>query len=278
MNITVFGAAGLLGNALKRECHDPLAEFDLPYPDLRNEFQVREAVLHERPDWIILAAAHTDVDDCEAHRDLAFQVNRDGAVNVAKAAKESGAKLLFLSTDYVFDGKKTTPYEADDPRAPESQYGESKAEAEVEIMDVLESACIVRTSWMFGVGGKCFPDMILNLASSRAELDVVMDQRGCPTYNVDLAQVIFKLCHKGAKGIIHVTNHGDCTWFDFAREIVARAGLTTKINPTTSDKFVRPAKRPKYSVLSSASLKQYQITMPTWQDALQRYLAERNPS
>ena len=102
------------------------------------------------------------------------------------------------------------------------------------------------------------------------------DQRGCPTYTVDLARAIIELCRKNAQGIVHITNQGDCTWFDFAQEIVRKTGLATKINPTTSDKFVRPAKRPKYSVLSNASLKQYQITMPTWQDALQRYLVERN--
>jgi dTDP-4-dehydrorhamnose reductase len=274
MNITVFGSAGLLGNALKRECHDVLTEFDLPYPDLRNKSQVYEAISQARPDYIVLAAAYTDVDACESNRELAFDVNCRGAENVAGAAKECGSKLLFLSTNYVFDGTKTTPYETGDTRAPRSVYGSSKAEAEVRILNVLPSACIVRTSWMFGVGGKCFPDTILNLASSRTELDVVTDQRGCPTYSLDLARTIFQLCHKDAKGIVHATNQGDCTWFDFARAIVAGAGLPTKINPTTSDKFVRPAPRPKYSVLSSASLKQFQITMPTWQDALQRYLAE----
>jgi dTDP-4-dehydrorhamnose reductase len=131
---------------------------------------------------------------------------------------------------------------------------------------------------VFGAGGRCFPETILKLALTKSEIDVVTDQRGCPTYTVDLARAIIQLCRKNAQGIVHTTNQGDCTWFEFAREIVAVAGLPTKINPTTSDKFVRPAKRPKYSVLSRASLKHYQLTMPTWQDALQRYLAERNSS
>lgn len=246
--------------------------------DLRNHAQVDDAIASGHPDWIALAAAYTDVDGCENNRELAFDVNCRGAVAVASAAKKYGAKLLFLSTDYVFDGTKKTPYEIGDARAPRSVYGASKAEAEVRILEILPEVCIVRTSWLFGAGGKCFPDTILKLAATRSELDVVTDQRGCPTYTVDLARSIIQLCRKDAKGIVHVTNRGNCTWFDFAREIVAKAGLPAKVNPTTSDKFVRPAERPKYSVLSSASLEQYQCTMPSWQDALQRYLAERNSS
>jgi len=277
MKVTVFGATGLLGKSLLREWRDdqvvPLSSKDA---DLRNESQVREVVERTRPDWIVLAAAYTDVDGCESNKELAFDVNCRGAVNVARAAKQLQSKLIFLSTDYVFDGSKTSPYEINDPPAPQSVYGASKAEAEIEILKILPAACILRTSWIFGVGGKCFPDSILKLAWTKSDIDVVDDQRGCPTYTVDLACAIIQLCRKNVEGIVHVTNQGDCTWFDFAREIVKKTGLATKISPVTSDKFVRPAKRPKYSVLSSASLKQHQITMPAWQDALERYLAERN--
>jgi len=276
MKVTVFGATGLLGKSLLREWRDdqvvPLSSKDA---DLRDESQVGEVVERTRPDWIVLAAAYTDVDGCESNKELAFDVNCRGAVNVARAAKQFPSRLIFLSTDYVFDGNNTSPYEIDDPRAPQSVYGASKAEAEIEILKILPAASIVRTSWVFGVGGKCFPGTILKLASTKSEIDVVDDQRGCPTYTVDLACAIIQLCRKNVEGIVHVTNQGDCTWFDFAREIVKKTGLATKISPVTSDKFVRPAKRPKYSVLSSASLKQHQITMPTWQDALERYLAER---
>ncbi len=276
MKALVFGATGLLGKALTRAWPDDrVTGLGSKDADVRNESQVRDAIERSQPDWVILAAAYTDVDGCETNRELAFEVNCHGAANVARAAKEYGAKLMFLSTDYVFDGTKRTPYEVDDPRAPRSVYGASKAEAEIKILEIMPSACILRASWIFGVGGKCFPDTILRLASGRSELDVVTDQRGCPTYTVDLARAITQLCEKDAKGIVHATNRGDCTWFDFAREIVADAGLDTKINPTTSDKFIRPAERPKYSVLSSASLEQYRLAMPSWQDALQRYLAER---
>jgi len=276
MRITIFGSTGLLGKALMQEWkEDEVAGFGSADGDICNEKEVAGLVRRSRPDWIILAAAYTNVDGCESNRDLAFNVNCHGAVNVAHAAREHGARLLFLSTDYVFDGTKTTPYATDAPRAPCSVYGQSKAEAEVQIGVVLPESCIVRTSWLFGAGGKCFPDTILKAAVSRQQLEVVGDQRGSPTYTVDLAHTIVQLCRKGAGGIVHATNRGECSWFEFARAIVAGAGLTTAVLETTSDKFARPAKRPKYSVLSPASLEKYGVSMPDWQDALRRYLAER---
>ena len=243
--------------------------------DIRDVRQVDAAVTEFKPDQIVLAAAYTDVDGCESNRELAFEVNCHGAENVALAAKQYGSKLLFLSTDYVFDGRKTSPYEVDDVRTPRSVYGQSKAMAEMEVQGILPDCCIARTSWLFRAGEKCFPDTILKLAATRGALDVVNDQRGSPTYTPDLAKAIIELCQRDARGIVHVTNSGDCTWFDFAREIVAGAGLSTEVRPTTSDQFVRPAERPKYSVLSGVSLKEYGIEMPSWQDALRRYLKER---
>src|SRR6185369_4478871 len=200
--------------------------------------------------------------------------NYRGAVNVAQAAKQHGARLLFLSTDYVFDGAKTTPYGTGDPRSPHTVYGQSKAEAEAQLETLLQ-CCIVRTSWLFGTGGKCFPDTILKLAAIRPRLEVVGDQRGSPTYSVDLARALIQLCRQGASGMVHVTNGSECSWYEFASEIIARSGLDTIVRETTSDKFVRPAERPKYSVLSPESLEKRGIAMPGWQDALQRYLAER---
>jgi dTDP-4-dehydrorhamnose reductase len=277
MRVTIFGATGLLGRELMREWqHDQVTGLGSKDADLRDPRQVLAAVERTRPEWIILAAAYTDVDGCESDRELAFAVNCHGAVNVAQAAKQCGSRLLFLSTDYVFDGAGTTPYETGHPRAPLGMYGKSKAEAELQLSNMLPDCCIARTSWLFGVGGKCFPDTILKLAASRPQIDVVDDQHGSPTYAVDLARAIIALCARGAKGIVHVTNAGECTWFEFAQEIVRQAGLKTMVRPTTSEKFVRPARRPKYSVLSPKSLEQYDVTMPQWQDALQRYLSERN--
>ena len=272
----IIGATGLLGKALTHEWRgDEVVGLGSRDVDIRDADKVREVVESHRPDWIVLAAAYTNVDECESHPDLALAVNRDGAVNVAQAAKQTGAKLLFLSSDYVFDGKKTSPYEAEDLRDPQSVYGRSKAEAEVRLLEVLPECCIARTSWLFGTGGKCFPDTILKLAASRPALDVVNDQRGCPTYSVDLSRAIVQLCRSHASGIVHVTNAGECSWFDFAREIVKGGGLATEIRPVSSQQMARPAPRPAYSVLSPKSLLRYGVTVPTWQDALQRYLRER---
>jgi len=276
MKVLVLGATGLLGKPLMREWSgDGVVGLGSRDVDIRDEARVHDVVRNHHPDWIVLAAAYTDVDGCESNQDLAFAVNRNGAANVARAAREAGAKLLFVSSDYVFDGRKTSAYEIEDQRNPQSVYGRTKAEAEQELLQVLPDCCIARTSWLFGVGGKCFPDTILKLASTRPSLDVVNDQRGCPTYTVDLARAIIALCRKNASGIVHVTNADACTWFEFAREILRSAGLATEVRPVTSQQFVRPAPRPANSVLSATSLHHYGIELPEWQDALPRYLRER---
>lgn len=277
MRALILGATGLLGKDLLREWKgEDVVGVGSNDVDIREARRVEEFVGELRPDWIVLAAAFTDVDGCESKQALAFSVNRDGAVHVAEAARKIGSKMLFVSSDYVFDGKKMSPYEVDDPRNPQSVYGRTKAEAEERLLKSLPGCCIARTSWLFGIGGKCFPDTILKLAATRPALDVVNDQRGSPTYSVDLARAIIKLCHKDATGIVHVTNAGNCTWFDFASEIVKQAGLSTEIRPTNSEKMARPAPRPEYSVLSATSLHRYGIEMPRWENALQRYLKERN--
>jgi dTDP-4-dehydrorhamnose reductase len=277
MKVAILGASGLLGRALLHEWSgDEVIGLGSRDVDIRDAEGVRNTFEKTRPHWIVLAAAYTDVDGCEAHPDLAFAVNRDGAVNVAQAAKQVNAKLLFLSSDYVFDGNKNVPYEIDDARNPQSVYGCAKAEAELRLLEVLPGCCIVRTSWLFGVGGRCFPDTILKLAATRPALDVVDDQRGCPTYCIDLARAIIGLCRKDACGIVHATNAGDCSWFEFAREIIKSAMLTSEVRPVSTRQMARPAPRPAYSVLSGASLQSLGITMPGWPDALRRYLVERS--
>lgn len=278
MRVTLFGASGLLGQELVRELsadpiNDLLTALSSQDADLRDPTRVRERIRDSRPDWVILSAAYTDVDGCESHRDQAFAVNCEGAVNVAQAARAAGARLLFLSTDYVFDGTKRSPYEITDARCPTCVYGESKARAEERLQEILPEVCIARTSWLFGHGGKCFPATILKLASTRPEISVVNDQRGSPTFTSDLASALVQLCRANAQGIVHVTNSGNCTWFDFAAEIVHAAGLPTKVNPVTTAEFPRPARRPAYSVLSPDSLHALNIHMSSWHDALRRYLA-----
>jgi dTDP-4-dehydrorhamnose reductase len=154
-------------------------------------------------------------------------------------------------------------------------YGRSKAEAEIRLLELMPDCCILRSSWLCGVGGKCFPDTILKLAASRPSIDVVNDQRGCPTFTVDLARAIIQLCRQNTRGIVHVINRGDCSWFEFAGEIVRAAGLATEVRPVSSRQMARPAPRPAYSVLSSKSLEKFGVSMPAWQDALRRYLDER---
>ena len=283
MRVTLFGASGLLGQELVRElrgnkptgdkgCGEPLTALSSKDADLRDRARVRDVILDSRPDWILLSAAYTDVDGCESNRDLAFAVNCEGAINVAEAAREAGSRLLFLSTDYVFDGSKNSPYEITDPRNPTSVYGKSKARAEERLLEILPEVCIVRTSWLFGHGGKCFPATILKLAAARPEISVVNDQRGSPTFARDLASALVELCRADAHGFVHVTNSGDCTWYDFATEIVRASGLSATVKPVTTAEFPRPARRPAYSVLSPDSLHTYNIHMPPWQDALRRYL------
>jgi dTDP-4-dehydrorhamnose reductase len=277
MRVTIFGASGLLGQELVRAAKAQSAEYTAlssKDADLRDHARVEQVIRDSRPEWIILSAAFTDVDGCEANRDLALAVNCEGAVNVAQAARKVGSRLMFLSTDYVFDGTKGSPYEISDPRNPINVYGESKTRAEERLLEIVSDVCIVRTSWLFGHGGKCFPATILKLASTCPEISVVNDQRGSPTFTHDLAPTVIQLCDQGARGIVHATNSGDCTWYEFATEIVRMSGLPAAVKPVATAEFPRPARRPGCSVLSSASLGKFGIQMPDWQDALRRYLAE----
>src|SRR5438552_16194496 len=174
MRVTIFGACGLLGKALTSEwTGDQVIGLSSKDADIRDSQQILKAVERWRPEWIVLAAAFTDVDGCETHSDVAMEVNCRGALNVARAASHLGARLSFLSSDYVFDGAKSTPYETDDPRAPQSAYGRSKAEAETRLSKLLPDCCIVRTSWLSGAGGSCFADTIWQSATCRADIAIV---------------------------------------------------------------------------------------------------------
>jgi len=277
MRVLLLGATGMLGKAMvRRWTGDEIIGLSSAQADIRNPDQVERAVVDAKPDWIVLAAAYTDVDGCELNPNLAAAVNTQGAIHVAKAAARRASRLLFISTDYVFDGKKGSSYETTDERNPINAYGRSKADAERALNERLPDCCIVRTSWLFGPGGKCFPDTILKLATSRKEIEVVDDQRGCPTYTLDLADAIQQLCRLQAQGIVHCTNRDQCSWYEFAAEIIRQAGLTTLVRRTTSDKYLRPAERPKYSVLSDQSLARYGIEMRPWKASLASYLSERN--
>ncbi len=275
MRILIIGSNGLLGKDL---VEDWPGDIILPATsrdaDIREIAQVRKLVHRAHPDWIILAASYTDVDGSEQNADMAFAVNRDGARNVSIVAREQGAKLCYLSTDYVFDGASDHPYEPDAPVRPLNVYGASKAAGEQAVQAQAGHWLIARTSWLFGASKSCFPEKILRAADSQPELKVVADQIGSPTYTRDLAAAICGLVQADARGILNITNSGSCSWFEFAKETLRGSGRNISISPITSIQAARPARRPSYSALSPKALATHGITLRTWQEALAAYLIE----
>src|SRR5215471_15580477 len=254
MRVLILGSTGLLGQVLMKSWgSDVVIGAGSQDADVRDRTQLQKLFADSQPDWTVLAAAYTDVDGCEKDPQRAHDVNCGGAINVAEAARDAGSRLLFISSDYVFDGSKAEPYQPEDRVCPVSVYGAAKAGAECGIRQILTECCIVRTSWVFGANGRCFPNTILDLARSRKKVSVVDDQKGCPTFNRDLAQAIRTLVRAGAQGTLHATNRDECTWFEFACELVRRAGMTeVEVTPVSTKQFPRPAPRPAYSVLSPA--------------------------
>jgi dTDP-4-dehydrorhamnose reductase len=215
------------------------------------------------------------VDGSEKKPEQAFAVNGEGTKNVARAAQDQGARLFYVSTDYLFDGTATEPIEPHHPIAPLNVYGKSKAAGEAAVQAHHKSWCIARTSWLFGASGASFPEKILRASETRPELTVVADQFGSPTFTRDLAGAIRALVHKDARGILHVTNSGCCSWFDFAKAVLHQAGRDSiRVSPIATAEAGRAAKRPAYSVLSPASLNSHGIVLRSWQEATQAYLKD----
>ena len=256
--IAIVGAGGMLGRELLRSARDrdtevvswlTSAELDITQPDA-----VMAAMQDARPDVIINAAAYTDVDGAESSPDDAEAVNHHGPANLATAARSCGAVLVHYSTDYVFNGHGTRPYPVDAPIEPVNQYGAGKARGEQAVRASGVDHLILRTSWLYASHGGNFVRTILRLAVEREVLQVVDDQRGRPTFAADLARMTLALLDAGARGTLHATNDGECTWFEFAREIVRLAGLSARVEPCDSGAFPRPARRPAYSVLDLGPL------------------------
>ena len=256
--------------------------YDLPDFDLTNREQV-SFLRKIDPDAIINCAAFTNVDGCEEQVDLAMRVNGEGPGLLAELAKELGAVLVHISTDFVFDGRKKSPYIEEDQPQSLSVYGKSKLAGEQLILQSdLQEYFIIRTSWLYGAGGNNFVETIIRLAKEKPELKVVADQHGTPTWTKDLAQAIFALLCTQEYGIYHYSNEGECSWFEFASEIVAlaRTNLNVKVDrllPIPSESYPLPAERPKYSVMSKDKIKQVTgLTIPVWQKSLKTYLRQRN--
>jgi dTDP-4-dehydrorhamnose reductase len=261
--------------ALERSGHEVLG---LSRSDA--DVSVPGALLHPlrsfRPDWVFHLAAWTRVDECEDDPDRAFAVNALGTRNAAVAAAQCDAALLTLSTDYVFDGRASRPYREYDATAPQSVYGASKWSGEAAVRELLPRHVVVRTSWLFGSGGHNFIDTVLHRARAGDGLRVVDDQRGSPTWTQDLAPILVLLADGGQYGTYHVSNAGDCTWWDLADYAVRKAGLGVPVEKTTTAALGRPAPRPSYSVLNTQMVER--VTgqrLPHWHDAVDRYLESR---
>ncbi len=275
MTTLVLGARGMLGRALARQLPAALA-WDREELDLTDAPAVRAAI-GPGTDVVYNAAADTRVDLCES--DPAHLLVNDEAVGtLASRCREAGALLVHVSTDYVFDGKGTRPYREDDPVSPVNAYGRGKLAGERRALASGAEVLVVRTSWLFGVGGPSFPDTILKLAASgRGELRVVDDQRGRPTFASDLARALRLLVARGARGLVHFANAGETTWFGLAREVLARGGFPdVSVVPVATDEFPRPAPRPAFSVLDTSRYERLAGEAPRPHlDALDDYLAER---
>lgn len=276
MTILIVGARGMLGSDLMANLGDAdrLIGADIEDFDITDREQTLKAVSELRPEWVINAAAYTQVDRCEEEHAMAFAVNREGAANLALACKSVKARLIHVSTDYVFDGRSRDPYREDDPVNPISRYGQSKLEGETAVRALLDDAAIVRTAGLYGRGGVNFVNTIRRLARERDQLTVVDDQWVSPTYAVDLSRAIGLLMRASARGIFHVVNSGSCTWHRFACRIVQLTGSRSTVTPISSAQLNRPAARPAFSVLSTE--KYTALTgsmMRSWEDALTDYLS-----
>lgn len=276
LRLAATGAGGMLGRELVRAARArelPLLGWDREALDVTDEDATRRALDDARPDVVIHAAAWTDVDGCEADPERAFLVNAKGTANVALACREVGARLVTLSTDYVFPGDADEPYDEDATPGPLNVYGWSKLAAEEATRALGSRGCVARTSWVYADHGKNFLRTMLRLAAERSTVDVVDDQRGCPTYAADLAEALLDLARSGAGGVLHVVNRGATTWHGFAQAIFAETRATVVARPVTSELFPRPAQRPRNSVLRDSRLASAGVSpLPSWEDALRRCL------
>lgn len=278
MKVLVTGVRGQLGYDVVRELKKRQIEavgVDVEEMDITDPAQTEIVIREAAPDAVIHCAAYTAVDAAEDNEELCREVNARGTENVARICGEMNIKMMYISTDYVFDGKGTRPWEPDDPRDPLNVYGQTKYEGELAVEKYVKKFFTVRIAWVFGVNGKNFIKTMLNLGKTHDKLTVVNDQTGSPTYTYDLARLLADMIQTEKYGRYHATNEGICTWYEFACEIFRQAGIDVEVAPVTSDEYPSKAKRPENSRMSKKKLKENGFELlPSWQDALKRYLKE----
>jgi len=276
MKLLVAGAAGMLGRdvmlAAGNAGHDVVG-FGRAELDVTDPAGLEKKLDLERPDVVINCAAWTDVDGAEESEPAAFAVNGTGAGNIAAAAAKVGASVVYVSSDYVFDGSKGAPYVESDQVAPLSAYGRTKLAGEEATAAANKRHFIVRSAWLFGIGGGNFVETMLRLAADHGEVLVVRDQVGSPTYTWHLAYGVVRLIEGIEFGIHHMAAAGQCSWYEFTREIFEQAKVECKVLSGTTEMLGRPAPRPPFSALTSQ--REHAIRLPSWQDGLAGYLAQR---
>lgn len=279
MKVLVTGANGQLGHDVVKELklrnveHYGAARKDF---DLCNFEQTDKFITAYKPDVVIHCAAYTAVDKAEDEPDLCRVVNADATENIAKICKKIDAKMMYISTDYIFDGEKDSYYEIDDVPNPINVYGQTKLEGERAVQEILDKYFIVRISWVFGDHGNNFVKTMLRLGKERKELSVVDDQIGSPTYTADLAPLLVDMIKTEKYGIYHATNEGECSWAKFAEEIFKVAGMDVKVNRITSAEYPTKAKRPKNSKMSKDSLVKYGFrALQPWQKSIIAFMGDK---
>ncbi|MBU5444362.1 dTDP-4-dehydrorhamnose reductase [Paenibacillus sp. MSJ-34] len=278
MKVIVTGAGGQLGTDVaaifKQNGHDVI-DLDRSKLDIANQQACNDIISASQPDVIVHCAAYTAVDAAESEEDQAYLVNAVGSRNIAVAAEKTGAKVCYLSTDYVFDGTSTEPYREYDSTNPQTVYGKSKRAGEQLVQTLCSRYFIVRTSWVYGKNGNNFVKTMLKLGREKPSLQVVHDQIGSPTYTVDLATFLLELVATEKYGVYHASNTGNCSWYEFAKAIFEEAGMETEVRPCTTAEFPRPAPRPKNSVLDHGSIRTNGFEdLRQWRDALKEFIVE----
>lgn len=278
MKVLVTGANGQLGYDVIKQLDSEDINYlgtDRDSLDITNKEQVKRVIGEYNPDVVIHCAAYTAVDKAEDEKELCYLVNVLGTKYVAEACKETDAKMVYISTDYVFDGEGNQPFEVTDKPNPINYYGQTKFEGELEVQKLLNQYYIVRISWVFGVNGNNFVKTMLRLGKEREEVSVVADQVGSPTYTKELAKLLLEMIETDKFGTYHITNEGYCSWYEFACEIFKKSRIDVKVNPIRSEDYPTKVKRPKNSRLSSyAAITANFGTMQNYKEAINEYLQE----